>query len=86
MTDWRDINGAPSCEAVIVSNGANWTLARKSWINFQTLSFRWPFIKSGGEWAWVYANSRLRKIDFEPTHWTPGPNAPPRGNQQPEKP
>lgn len=82
MTDWRPIATAPTCEAVIVSDGTKWTLGRRAWVSFQTLQFRWPFIKNGGDWSWVFANTNGRMIDFEPTHWTPGPDSPPHANQQ----
>jgi hypothetical protein len=67
--DWQPISTAPTVTPCVVSNRHSWTVARRIWRETQTLQFRWPLIKSGGEWAWVYMPSNHQKIDFEPTHW-----------------
>lgn len=77
--DWKSTYYAPPTGTpCVVSNKRQWTVAKRVWLNTQTLQLKRPFIKNGGEWAWVYMPSSRSKIDFEPTHWAVLEVDPPR--------
>lgn len=73
---WKPIETAPDVIPILVSNLYHWTVAKRVCVPYQTLQLRWPIIKSGAEWRWVYACSNYRRIDFEPTVWMPPPPGP----------